>query len=333
MPNKRIRSAMTWGLTALAVLIAWNVGWPLLKPADGLRIVGQVRAERGHLKVKVEATGDVKPYNRVEIKPPIAGRVEEVRVREGDLVTKGQILALLSSTERATLLDAARMRGEKELKRWEEAYKAAPLIAPLDGTLIVRSVEPGQSVTSADPVVVIADRLIVEAQVDETDLSLIRLGQKTEIRLDAYPSQVIPGKVDHVDYESKLVTNVNVYAVDVLPETTPDVFRSGMTANVTFIVAEAENALLLPSEAIAEWPRDVPRPEGAEFAVYTKSFGGKLKPNPIRIGQSDGQKTEILEGLKEGATVQLVRKPQSSSNSPFAPPKFRKDSAGSSGKT
>ena len=286
---------------------------------DSMQAVRSVKVQKGDLEVKVTATGTVKPYNRVEIKPPIPGRVEEVLVREGDVVKKGQVLAQMSSSERAALLDAARARGAETMKRWEEAYKMAPLLAPLDGTIIVRAVEPGQTVTTADPVVVLSDRLIVEALVDETDLALIELAQKTAIQLDAYPKEVFWGKVDHIMYESKLTNNVNVYAVDILPEQVPPAFRSGMTANVTFIVKEKKGVLLVPSEAVVEWPKKVRKPKDAQFAVYGKTFSGKLVPLAIRIGDSDGRMTEIVQGLKEGKEIQIVQKRQKEmSASPFA---------------
>jgi len=287
---------------------------------DSLQVVRTVKATRGDLLVTVTATGTVKPYNRVEIKAPIPGRIEQVLVQEGEEVKQGQVLARMSSVERAALLDAARAQGDAAVKRWEEAYKVAPLLAPLDGTIIVRSVEPGQTVTTADPVVVLSDRLIVEALVDETDLSMIKLAQRTEIRLDAYPKEVFMGKVDHITFESKLENNVNVYAIDILPEKVPESFRSGMTANVTFIVKEKKGVLLVPSEAIVEWPKNFRKPQEAVFAVYKKTFGGKPEPVAVKIGESDGRMTEITEGLKEKTEVAIVRKKEKAqSANPFSP--------------
>ena len=180
--------------------------------------------------------------------------------------------------------------------------------------------------------VVLSDRLIVEALVDETDLALIALGQKTVVQLDAYAKEIFFGKVDHIMYESKLMNNVNVYAVDVLPEKVPPAFRSGMTANVTFIVKQKKGVLLVPSEAVVEWPRKMKRPNGAEFAVYEKTFGGKLTPLAVRIGDSDGRETEIIEGLKEGQKIEIVQKKQSAQGvNPFAmggPPKRNDKQAG-----
>jgi membrane fusion protein, macrolide-specific efflux system len=308
------------GLAVLAVFFLVKMFSSCGPAKDSLQIVRAAKVSKGDISVTVTATGTVKPYNRVEIKAPIPGRIEEVLVQEGEEVKQGQVLARMSSVERAALLDAARAQGDAAVKRWEQAYKVAPLLAPLDGMIIVRSVEPGQTVTTADPVVVLSDRLIVEALVDETDLSMIKLGQKAEIRLDAYPKEVFEGKVDHITFESKLENNVNVYAIDILPEKVPESFRSGMTANVTFIAKEKKGILLVPSEAIVEWPRNVPRPPAAEFAVYEKTFGGKLVPLAVRIGETDGRMTEITEGPKEGKEIVIVRKkekPQSAN--PFSP--------------
>jgi macrolide-specific efflux system membrane fusion protein len=287
---------------------------------DGLEVIKSVRVDRGDLVIKITATGEVKPQNRVEIKPPIEGRIEDVLVEEGDDVKRGQVLAWMSSIDRAALMDAARAQGPEAVARWEKAYKPAPLIAPLDGTIIVRAVEPGQTVTKSDPVVVLADRLIVQALVDETDLSLISNGQKTEIQLDAYPGRPVGGVVDHISYESTLMNNVNVYEVDILPDEVPPMFRSGMTATVTFIVFERRGVLLVPSEAIGVWPPEIEMPKDAEFAVYKKTFTGKLVPEPVRIGQSDGRMTEVVEGVSEGDELQVVRrKREESGSNPFMP--------------
>ncbi len=304
-------------LLSLAFL---RLAFILLHPKNSSQIVRSVRVERGNLTITITATGEVKPQNRVEVKPPIGGRLEEVLIKEGDMVKKGQTLAWMSSSERAALLDAATSRGPEVLKEWQEVFKPAPVISPIDGTVIVQTLEGGQTVTVSDPVAVISDRLIVKAQVDETDLSKIKLGQETEIQLDAYAAQKIPGTVDHIYYESTLVNNVNVYYVDVLPKEMPSMFRSGMTATVTFVVLRKEKVFLLPAEAITSWPEEIQKPKNAEFAVYIKSFGGKLTPIPVRIGDSDGRMVEILEGVKENQAIQIVRRKEASAGkNPFLP--------------
>jgi macrolide-specific efflux system membrane fusion protein len=251
-----------------------------------------VEVSRRDLTVTKAATGGVTPQNRVEIKPPIAGRIEEVLVREGEAVKQGDILAWMSSAERAALLDAARAKSAEAAQRWQTAYQPAPLIAPLDGTVIVRAVEPGQTVTTADPVVVIADRLIVQAQVDETDIGEITVGQRATITLDAYPQSLVPATVDHVAYEAETVNNVTIYQVDVLPSAVPPFMRSGMTANVTFIISDQANALVVPSEAVQQ----------REGQAFVRLARGK-RAAPVTPGASDGRWVEILSGLKEGEKI------------------------------
>ncbi len=249
----------------------------------------EVRVTRGTLRATILATGTVQPQNRVEIASPVAGRIEDVLVREGDHVTKGQIIAWISSTDRAALLDAARSRGEAELKRWEDLYKATPIVAPLDAEVIARKLEPGQSVSPDKPMLVLSDRLIVKAQVDETDIARIRNGQSVEIQLDAYPDHTIEGAVDHVAYEAETVDNVTIYQIDVLPHDPPGFLRSGMTASLTFIVEQKKNVLLLEADAIKD--QTVLRP------------GHPPKTQEVKTGIEDGKQIEIVSGLSEGDVV------------------------------
>ena len=137
----------------------------------------EVNPATGGIQTIITATATVQPQNRLEIKPPINGRIDKILVEEGEKVKIGQTLAWMSSTERAALLDAARARGPDEMKYWEDVYKPTPLIAPIDGDVIVSKDEPGQTVTSSDVVVVLSDQLIVQAHVDETDIGKIKVGQ------------------------------------------------------------------------------------------------------------------------------------------------------------
>ena len=276
--------------------------------------------QKGNLQLTILTTGTVLPENRLAIKPPIAGRIEKVLVNEGDKLTQGQILAWISSTERAALLDAARSSGPQELKRWEDIYRPTPVIAPIAGTLILRSVEPGQTFANSDTLFVMSDRLTVRALVDETDMAQVKLGQKTEVVLDAYSQQKIPAKVDQIAYEATTVNNVTTYAVNVLPESPPDFMRSGMTANVTFLLDSKENILLVPTEAL--------RTKNGKNLVTVKDSDGNPVEKEVQLGLTDGKQTEVQSGLNEGETVLIpqfeTRESKSNQNSnPFAPSRPR----------
>jgi macrolide-specific efflux system membrane fusion protein len=284
-------------LALISVAIYGIVRWR----SAGVSIEGsyeKIILENGDIQLKILATGVVQPRNRLEIKPPIAGRVERIAIKEGQQVRRGQVLAWISSTERATMLDAARAQGMDELKKWEEYYRPIPIVAPIAGQIIGRRVEVGQSFGSGDALFIMADELSIKAQVDETDLAQIRLQQYADIRLDSYPDQIFMGRVVQIALEAKTVSNVTTYEIDVVPENRPDFMRSGMTANVEFIILKKENILRLPIAAIIQ------RGGATEVNIWdTKN--NLMKPALVEIGISDGKFAEVLQGLEVGQQVMV----------------------------
>lgn len=281
---------------------------------------------RGDVQITIRSTGTVQPENRLEIKPPIAGRVETVLVREGERVRRSQILAWMSSTERAAVLDAARAKGPEEVARWEELYRATPVLSPINGTVILRSVEPGQTFSSTDSILVLSDRLTVKAQVDETDLAQVKVGLTANVTLDAYPKDAIKAKVSRIAFEAKTVNNVTMYEVDVTPESTPDTMRSGMTATVRFDAASKMDVLVVPNDAV--------KTEGRETFVLVSQNGQHVK-TPVKLGLTDGKISEVIEGLKEGDVVAARVLSESSTiekaSNPFMPTPPRGSGRGGTG--
>jgi len=281
-------------------------------------IVKEVNPTIGTIQTFISTTGTVLPKNRLEVKPPVNGRIESILVQEGDKVKLGQVLAWMSSTERAALLDAAEGQGEDVLKYWKQVYKPIALLAPIDGEVIVATTQPGQTVTTADAVIVLSDHLIVRAQVDETDIGKIKLKQGAFITLDAYLDTKIRAAVDHIYYESETVNNVTIYKVDLVPENTPDFFRSGMNATIDFRAEGRENVLLLPVEAV--------RKEKDDSYVLLKQEGSN---NPakrvIKIGITDDKNYEVLSGVTSADTVLVTTKKyvfpgaEASGTNPFLP--------------
>ncbi|MEA3494358.1 MAG: efflux RND transporter periplasmic adaptor subunit [Candidatus Margulisiibacteriota bacterium] len=255
-----------------------------------------VKVTRGSIKAQIATTGIVEPRNRLEIKPPVAGRIDKVLVKEGQTVRKGQVLAEMSSSDRAALLDAARSKGAAELKRWEDVYKPAPIIAPLNGFIIQRAVEPGQTVTVSDPVLVMADKLIVKGEVDETDIGLIRVGQVVNIELDAYPGKNIKGEVEHIAFESTTVNNVNVYKVDILPDKVPSFFRAGMSATVNFVLREKNGIMLLPLNVVKKIGNK-------SYVFILPKDSKKTKDVQVKLGLENDIHVEVVSGLSEGDEV------------------------------
>jgi len=288
-----IMKLKNWILIIVIVLIVG--AFFLSRRGEKETVYTEIRPQRGSISLIVSASGVVKPRNRLEIKPSISGRVEEILVTEGEEIGKGEILVWMSSTARAALLDAARAKGKEELKKWEDVYKPTPIVAPLTGFIIKRNVEPGQTITSYDPILVMADNLIVQAQVDETDMGKLKPGQKAKIVLDAYPEKKIEGEIEHIAYESRIVNNVTIYQVDILPEKTLGIFRSGMSANVDVTISKKKDILLLPATAIKER-------KGKKFVLLKTEFG-EPENREVQTGIEDGKNVEIVSGVEESDLV------------------------------
>lgn len=259
-------------------------------------IVKEIKPAVESIKTFISSTGTVLPKNRLEIKPPVNGRIEKILVKEGEEVKVGDTLAWMSSTERAALIDAARAKGEDALKYWEDTYRPIPLLAPINGEVIVETIQPGQTVTTNDPVIVLSDRLIVRAQVDETDIGKITLDKKAVISIDAYPDIKINAAVDHIYYESKTVNNVTIYEVDLIPETIPDFFRSGMNASIDFIDKSKENTLIIPVEAVYK------EKEG-NYVLIREGNEDEPVRAAVKLGISDDKNIEILSGITKDDRV------------------------------
>jgi macrolide-specific efflux system membrane fusion protein len=307
----RYKKALIALLVVVVVAAAYTSWKASNKPTAANRVLP---VTRGDIDITVLATGVVQPANRLEIKPPIPGRVEEVLVR------RGEILAWMSSSERAALIDAARAKGPEELQRWQELYRRTPIIAPIDGTIILRKAEPGQTFQSQDAVLVMSDRLIVRAQVDETDIGKVKLRQPARVTLDAYSDQPIDGVVDHIAFEARTVNNVITYEVDVLPARVPAFMRSGMTANVSFAIESRRNVVLVPAEAIQT------RDGRTRVTVAPQTPDARPSERNITLGIGDGRRVEVLAGVVEGERVlapQFASSGQAVPSSPLIPGRRR----------
>ena len=288
---------LIWGAVAAAIVLA--AGFFFFRSSfDGKSKVSyrEYRPEIGAIRQMVSTTATIKPQNRLEIKSPVGGRIDKILVKEGDFVKKGQVLALVSSTERAALLDAATQKGQSEIDYWNKVYNQTALISPIDGQVIVSSLNPGQTITTSDAVLVLSDRLIVQADVDETDIGNVKVGQKARISLDAYPGIRVDGVVDHIYYESTLVNNVNIYHVDILPVEVPEVFRSGMSANIDIVINEKENVLTLPLVAVRSQ-------NGRSFVLMRAAAPDSVRRVPVRLGLQDESNVEIESGLSASDVV------------------------------
>lgn len=207
----------------------------------------------------------------------------------------------------------------------------AVIRSPIDGTVIQRSIDAGQTVAASlsTPTMFIIARdlaqMQIEADVDETDIGQIREGQSVRFSVQTYPQRMFTGTVRQVRLQPEVVSNVVTYTVVVDAENPDRILLPGMTATLDFILERQENVLLVPTAALRFEPPAAPTPAGKGQQLFTLD-AGRLRPMAIVSGSSDGQYT-IVSGpeVAEGLTVVtgLNQSQQSSSKkgfSLFSPP-------------
>jgi HlyD family secretion protein len=203
------------------------------------------------------------------------------------------------------------------------------IVSPVDGVVIVRNVDVGQTVAASfqtPTLFTIAQDLTkmqVEASVDESDIGRVAVGQDVEFTVDAYPAITFKGTVWQVRRAPQTVQNVVTYDV-VIKVPNPDLkLMPGMTANVSVILETKENVLKVPNAAFRFRPanRDKGPQKGSALWVLAE---GTPKRIPVTLGVSDGSYTEIVSGdVKEGQEIILeaVSKAKSSAQ-PTGPRMF-----------
>ena len=197
--------------------------------------------------------------------------------------------------------------------------------APIDGVVISRAVDVGQTVAagmSAPTLFVIANdlsRMRVNASIDEGDIGRIEAGQQVTFKVDAYPGELFRGTVSQVRLQPVTEQNVVSY-VTIIDVPNPDMkLKPGMTANVTVEVARVDEVLKVPSSAL----RFRPGRDGSRVWVIGEAGP---RPFPVNAGISDGATTAVLDGeLREGMEVitgmaaQASGSPATATRSPFLP--------------
>ncbi len=179
------------------------------------------------------------------------------------------------------------------------------MTATFDGTIISVGAEVDDLVSSNTIVVTLADlsNLRVQAIVDETDISLVEIGQQVETTFDAFPGHRFWGQVLEVPLQGRLMQNILTYEVPVSLEGAEDVaLKPGMTANLKIVVGRRENALLVPAMAVQQG-------EEGNVVIVQDTPQGPGMATRVEVGLSDGMYVEIMSGLIEGDRVVVEYQP------------------------
>lgn len=217
------------------------------------------------------------------------------------------------------------------------------IYAPIDGIVLTRSLNPGQTVsasTQAPVLFVIAEnleRMELEAAIDEADIGQVAKGQTARFTVDAFPSRRFDAEISDIAYASVVTEGVVTYEARLAVANDELLLRPGMTATVDIVTREAEDALLVPASAFRFSPA-VAEERSSGFGLQALfspprmgmgrggrgrgAQGGEARqaadpsqrtlyvmengaPQATRVttGSSDGDRIEIVDGLEEGAEI------------------------------
>ncbi|MGD8463757.1 MAG: efflux RND transporter periplasmic adaptor subunit [Anaerolineae bacterium] len=196
------------------------------------------------------------------------------------------------------------------LAQAQDQLEDATLTAPFTGKILEISVREGEWANPGAPALAIAATkpLILDVNVDEVDVAQLAEGQGAHLSFDALRGEVVDGTVTYIASSSTNVGGAVAYEVEVGFDPGDLPVRLGMTADVDIVVASAEDALLVPNQAI-----EADRSAGRYF-VTRQTPSGEIQRVEVRIGSRDESNTEITEGLEEGDVVVLPQVPEQNSD-------------------
>jgi HlyD family secretion protein len=200
-------------------------------------------------------------------------------------------------------------QSQASLKQLEEQLSYTTIVAPMDGVILSRDVEMGDAVSSilvlgstATLVMTEGDinQVYVQGKVDEADIAHVYMSQPARIKVESFRDRVFQGKVTKIAPLGVEKDNVTTFEVRVSIDNPGGELKANMTANAEILMDEHKGVLSVPENAVI-----YDNQKNATVEIPDKSQKDGQKKVPVKVGLSDGSKTEIVSGLKEGETVVL----------------------------
>lgn len=195
------------------------------------------------------------------------------------------------------------------LDQTEEQFRNSTILSPIDGTVLSRDVEVGDAVSSilvlgssATLIMTLGDthEVYVKGKVDESDIARVYMGQPARIKVESYKDRTFNGKVTKISPMGVEKDNVTTFEVRVSIDNAKGELKSMMTANAEILLEEHKNVLMVPEGSLI-YDKD----RNASLEVPDPSTRDGKKKIAVNVGISNGSKTELLSGLKEGDQVIL----------------------------
>ena len=237
--------------------------------------------------------------------------------RYKELHEKGLVSADEFESARLQYLQAKEQvnTSKESLQRAQTNLGYATITSPIDGVILSKSVEEGQTVAASfntPELFVIAQDLTnmrVIADIDEADIGGVKEGQRVSFTVDAFPDDHFEGQVTQVRQQATTESNVVTYEVVISAPNNDLKLKPGLTANVTIYTLEKNDVLAAPAKALRFQPNEAFLQKGetiddceGNHKVWTKE-GTVFKAHKVEIGTTNGIMTEIVSGIKEGTEV------------------------------
>ena len=238
-----------------------------------------------------------------------AGTVTSINVQEGSDVAKDDIILGLSGDDLTESIQSASeslRSAEISMQNLQDAMNNYTITAPISGTIIEKDAKAGDAVKAGDTLCIVYDLSYLEMNinVDELQISSISVGQKVQITADAVPDKTYVGTVTRVSMKGASNGGTTTYPVTIRIDDT-DGLRPGMNANAEIVVAQANNALVVPNAAVVRGSyvlvtKDSPSAANADTSMEAPEGFVYV---PVKTGVSDDDYTQIVSGIQEGDTI------------------------------
>jgi HlyD family secretion protein len=270
-------------------------------------------AEAAWERCKIEAEGPDLPFLKSALerarKLYTDGLIAPSLLEDADKAYQMGLNKQTAAKSQAAVSKAEVEKARAALERYESDLRYATITSPMDGLVLSRDVEVGDAVSSilvlgsqATLVMTLGDvsEVYVLGKVDEADIGRVYMGQRARIVVESFKDKSFGGKVTKISPLGKEKDNVTTFEVRVSIQNPGGELKTNMTANAEIILEEKKAVLLVPESAVLYDKERKPSLEVSD----PKAANGKRKV-AVTLGISNGVKTELLQGLKEGDKVVL----------------------------
>jgi HlyD family secretion protein len=242
----------------------------------------EVQASVQNIESSVSGSGSVQTAQSDVLKAASKDTVASVLVSKDQVVTEGQELVTFQNG-------------------------SAPIVAPYDGVISDVNVSAGDSVSASQQLLSMFDNknFLTTISVDETDLPSLQIGQKVDIKVNAYPDEKFTGTIKDISQEGQYSNGVSTFDVTISFDNIDNI-KVGMSTEATIITADKNNALAVPIEAV----KDI---KGEKYVLVIGNNGTPTLQK-VQLGINNGKVVEVTNGLIAGEDVELPQVQASSTN-------------------